>query len=268
MARVLFVAQETGGVGKSTVTRALAEAVEDVSILEVEASHRLTEYGRTEAPNRPGVRYFPMRASRDEIEESGGQAAREELDGVVNALYEVTVPSLVDVGANTASSLVDLLGQHAGPLRDGDVELGLIVVVANDPASLAAASKLLHKAKDWAGATFLVANEMRGPVDESLLKRVATGAIISHLRRFEFEKATLSVLAGTGLRGIRQLDRNDLAKEVTPAKAPRVIRDLTAFRLAAMEAVKPAALWVVGEVGNGEAAKGGSGRSAKRGSSA
>ena len=35
-------------------------------------------------------------------------------------------------------------------------------------------------------------------------------------------------------------------REKTPAVANRMIRDLNAFRLAVMEAVKPAALWLVG----------------------
>ncbi|RYY10353.1 MAG: chromosome partitioning protein, partial [Alphaproteobacteria bacterium] len=35
MPRILLVAQETGGIGKSTVTRGLAEAVPDAAILEI-----------------------------------------------------------------------------------------------------------------------------------------------------------------------------------------------------------------------------------------
>ncbi|WP_246725375.1 hypothetical protein [Beijerinckia sp. L45] len=90
MPRLLIVAQETGGIGKTTVTRALAEAVTDVSILELESVHRLTEFGLSEAPNESGtVRYFPMRASREEIERTGGQAARQELDPLINALYQI-----------------------------------------------------------------------------------------------------------------------------------------------------------------------------------
>ena len=102
MPRVLLVAQETGGVGKSTVTRGQAETVPDAPILEIESVHRLTEFMTATAAIEPGcVRYFEMRATREAIEASGGKVARSELDEVINALYEVAAPTLVDIGANT-----------------------------------------------------------------------------------------------------------------------------------------------------------------------
>ncbi len=94
MSRVLLVGQETGGVGKSTITRGLAEAVEEAAIIELESVHRLLEYKETKKANVKGsVRWCEMRASRKKIEETGGQAARQELDPVINALYEVTIPT-------------------------------------------------------------------------------------------------------------------------------------------------------------------------------
>ncbi len=77
MPRLLLVAQETGGVGKSTVTRGLAEAVPDAAILEIEAVPRLTEFATARGSNEPGrVQHFAMRATREASEASGGKAAR------------------------------------------------------------------------------------------------------------------------------------------------------------------------------------------------
>ena len=166
MPRVLLVAQETGGVGKSTVTRGLAEAIEGVPIIEIESVHRLTEFTLAKADNEPGtVRHVRMRASRAEIEASGGQAARSELDPVINALHAVTLPTVVDIGANTAASLLAILADEAPELKKAGIEIGLVVVVAAEAGALADAGKLLHAAKDWAAVRFVVANEMRGVID-------------------------------------------------------------------------------------------------------
>ncbi|XYD09041.1 chromosome partitioning protein [Methylobacterium sp. NMS12] len=246
MPRVLIVGQETGGIGKSTITRGLAEAVTDVPILEVESTPRLTEFKTAKADNEPGsVRHFSVRASREAIEASGGKAARAEFDPVVNALYSVTGPTLVDLGANSSASLLGVLKDEAASLREAGIELGLVVVVAAEAGSLADAGKLLQAAKDWAAASFVVANALRGAIDPVILKRVAGAATLSHLRAFELEDATREVLTAGQLRGIPKLDRARLAKETSPAQAGRMLRDLTAFRLAVMEAVKPAALWLV-----------------------
>lgn len=245
MARILLVAQETGGIGKSTVVRGLAEAVPDAQILEIESVHRLTEF-KTGKANEPGrVRHFEMRATREAIEASGGKAARAELDDVINALHMVKAASLVDIGANTSASLLGILKEEAPTLREAGIELGLVVVVAAEAGALAEGSKLLHVAKDWAGARFVVANAVRGAVDPVLLKRVAGDATVTHLRHFDLEEKTREVLAAGQLRGIAKLDRASLTKETSPALAGRILRDLTAFRLAVMEAVKPAALWLV-----------------------
>ncbi|MBX9752004.1 MAG: hypothetical protein K5Q68_20625 [Roseococcus sp.] len=248
MPRVLLVAQETGGVGKSTVTRGLAEAVPDAPILEIESVHRLTEFKAATAANEPGsVRHFLMRASREAIDASGGKAARAEFDDVINALFEVATATLVDIGANTSASLLGVLTHEALALREVGIELGLVVVVAAEAGALADGGALLHAAKDWAGARFVVANAVRGAVDPDLLKRVAGDAVVTHLRQFELEDRTREVLAAGQLRGVDRLDRAGLVKQTSQAQAGRMLRDLTAFRLAVMEAVKPAALWLVEE---------------------
>ena len=248
MPRVLLVAQETGGVGKSTVTRGLAEAVPDAPILEIESVHRLTEFMTATAANEPGsVRYFEMRATREAIEASGGKAARSELDEVINALYEVAAPTLVDIGANTSASLLGVLKDEAPELRKAGIELGLVVVVAAEAGSLADAGKLLQSARDWTGARFVVANGVRGAIDPTILERVVGDATVTHLRAFELEDETRGVLAAGQLRGVGRLDRAAMVKQTSQAQAGRILRDLTAFRLALMEAVKPAALWLVEE---------------------
>ena len=267
MPRVLLVAQETGGIGKSTVTRGLAEAVPDAPILEIESVPRLTEFKAGKADEPGGVRHFPMRATREAIEASGGKAARAELDDVINALHEVAAPTLVDIGANTSASLLGVLKDEALALREAGIALGLVVVVAAEAGSLADAGKLLQAARDWSGARFVVANGVRGAIDPAILERVAGGATVTHLRAFELEDETRAVLAAGQLRGVGRLDRASLVKQTSPAQAGRILRDLTAFRLAVMEAVKPAALWLVEEApvpARGNPATGG----AKRGRNA
>lgn len=246
MPRILLVAQETGGIGKSTVTRGLAEAVPEAAILEVESVHRLTEFTTSKVGNEPGsVRHFPMRADRAAIEASGGKAARAEFDDVLNALFAVTVPTLVDIGANTSASLLGLLKDEAPALKEAGIEMAIVVVVAAEAGALADAGKLLQAARDWAGGRFVVANAVRGAIDPVLLKRVVGDAVVTPLRGFEFEDKTREVLAAGQLRNIAKLDRAKLAKATSQAEAGRMLRDLTAFRLAVMEAVKPAALWLV-----------------------
>jgi hypothetical protein len=248
MSRILFVGQETGGIGKSTITRGLAEAVDGSTIIELESVHRLAEFTETNTANvMSRVRWFPMRATRKDIEESGGLAARAELDPVINALYEARIPTIVDIGANQSASLFGVLPDIISDLRNDDVEVGVIIVVADETGSLADASKLLHAARDWASAKFVVANNVRGPVDRSMVDRIAGDAVVTTLRKFAFDAATSAVLQASALRGIRNIDRAVLIKEKTPAVATRILKDLAAFRLAVMEAVKPAALWLAGE---------------------
>ena len=235
-------------IGKSTVTRGLAEAVPDAAILEIESVHRLDEFKTAKTDNEPGsVRHFPMRATREAIEASGGKAARAELDPVINALHAVTGTSLVDIGANTSASLLGILADEAPALKQAGIELGLVVVVAAEAGALADAGKLLQGGRDWASARFVVANAVRGAIDAAILKRVAGDAAVTHLRNFDLEDETRAVLTAGQLRGIARLDRASLAASTSPAQAGRMLRDLTAFRLAVMQAVEPAALWLVGE---------------------
>ncbi|OHV14657.1 hypothetical protein BK022_24870 [Methylorubrum extorquens] len=103
-ARLLFVVQETGGVGKSTVARALAEAVENAPVYEIESSLRLLELGER-------VHHFPIRADTAELMQTGGEAAMVEFNPVINALVRETRPAIVDIGANGAAPFLAAVGR-------------------------------------------------------------------------------------------------------------------------------------------------------------
>src|SRR5204863_430460 len=96
------VVQDKGGVGKSIVARALAEAVPEAPLIEVDASQRLLELNDR-------VQFFPMRATREDIERTGGRAARAEFDPVITTMTSATLPTIADIGANTSASLLALL---------------------------------------------------------------------------------------------------------------------------------------------------------------
>ena len=252
MPNLLLVGQETGGIGKTTVTRGLAEAVTEAALLEIESTHRLLEFPEVTTANEPGtVRYFEMRAKREKVEETGGRAAREELDLLINALYEINIPTILDLGANLSATVFGIMPGIIGDLREAGIDVGVVIVAAADAGALADASKLLHLAKGWASARFVIANEVRGTIDAALLKKAVGGASISTLRQFIFDDATREVLESRTLRGIPTLDKAKLVEDHKPALANRIARDLTAFRLAVMMAVKPAAEFLIGPDGDG-----------------
>ena len=122
MPRILLVVQDKGGVGKSLATRALAEAVFEAPVIEVDASRRLLELEKR-------VTFFPMRADRAAIDLSGGKAARAEFDGVITAMQKATMPTIVDVGANTSTSLLSVLNQLTNALVAMKIEIGVLVLL-------------------------------------------------------------------------------------------------------------------------------------------
>ena len=140
MSRILFVTQEAGGVGKSTCARALAEAIPDAPIYEIESTKRLIEIGDR-------VEHFPIRAERQEVLRSGGEAALSEYDEVINGLIAETRPALVDIGANGAEAVLTSFGRMAGTFGRRRRELGVMVVVASDESAYASAEKLLMLSK-------------------------------------------------------------------------------------------------------------------------
>ena len=127
MSRILLVAQEKGGVGKTVFARALAEAVDGAPVIEIDASHRMRELGDR-------VRFFKMRADREAIEKTGGKASRAEFDDVLDALAKTKTPTIVDVGANTSMTFLTVLSEVAPILTGDGIEFGVCVVVTNEPA--------------------------------------------------------------------------------------------------------------------------------------
>lgn len=239
MPRILLVVQDKGGVGKSVCARALAEAVPDAPVIEIDASQRLLELGDR-------VSFFPMRATREEIERTGGRAARSEFDPIVDAMTRTSLPTIVDVGANTSGSLLSLLADLAPDLKSASVEVGVLVLVTAEPGALAEAPKLMARAKPFAAARFLVENRLRGEVDAKPLAKIADGAIVTHFAEQVMEEKAAELLQAGGLASIPRLDAAKLNERHGLALGARIRRDLTRIRLEAMQAVEPAATWLVG----------------------
>lgn len=245
MTRILLVTQETGGVGKSTLARGIAEAIPDAPIIEIESTQRILEYDHGKAEGHKRVAHFPVRADRASIDRTGGQAARAEFDAVINAMVSVTMPSIIDIGANTAGSLLSSFDDEliAG-LAEASIEIGLLVVITSDASALTDGAKLLAQSKRWTNARFVVENKLRGDIDPTMLKKVAGDAEITMLAKWEFEPRTVSFLQATGLVAIPGLKTSDFQKEYGFNEARRMVSDLKGFRLAVMEAVRPAAVWL------------------------
>lgn len=244
--RLLFVVQETGGVGKSTVARALAEAVEDAPVYEIESSPRLLELGER-------VHHFPIRADAAELMRSGGEAALVEFNPVINALVRETRPAIVDVGANGAAPLLAAVGRAAGVFARRGRGLGVLVVAAAPESAYDSLEGLTALAAPWATRQFVVANEYRDTVDFDRVRRIAPGATISRLPRFAFAAGVRPVVDPLGLALIPQLDEEALAERLRDreggpdyALATTTVGVLAEFRLEAMRAVREAAEWLIG----------------------
>ncbi len=246
MTRILLVGQDKGGSGKSTAVRALAEAIPDIDIIEVDISQRLIEFdaGKSKTERRQ-VRFFPMRADRQAIEKSGGKAARAEFDGIIDAVATARASTVVDVGANTCASLFSALSDLAPDLKAANIELGVLIVVTAEAGALSEAPKLIGLAKPWADAVFLMENRMRGGVDSKQLAMIAQGATITAFDEQIMEAKAVEILQDRGMRDIPKIESASLTQMYGLAQGARIKRDLARFRLEAMEAVKPAAMWVV-----------------------
>lgn len=238
MAHIVAVVQEKGGVGKSTKARGLAEAVPAAKIFEIDSSPRLLEYGDR-------VQFFRMRADHAAIQASGGRAARAEFDQVIDALGAATEPTIVDVGANTSISFLSVLSDLGPELKAMGHQFAVVVVVTAEPAALAEVPRLLSLSKPWADAQFVIENQMRGAVDPGQLKKYADGVHHSVFAEQVIEDGAVKILQAAGLAAIPQLDPAALTKEFGLALGGRIRRDLAKFRLEAMQAVKPAAEWLI-----------------------
>lgn len=239
MPRILLIAQEKGGVGKTVFARALAEAIEGAPVLEIDASRRMHELGDR-------ISFFQMRATREAIEKSGGRAARAEFDAVLDAIAKTRIPTIVDVGANTSVTFLTVLSEVAPDLANEGIEFGVSVVITNEPGALAEAPKLLALVKPWTKARFLLENRLHGPVDVNWMKRSSDGATISLFNQQSLEDGADEYLQAGGLAMIAKLDPAALREKHGIGSALRIRKDLERFRLEAMQAVRPAAEWLVG----------------------
>lgn len=236
MPRILFSSQEKGGVGKTTIVRALAEALEGAPIIEIDASHRLLELaGR--------VSFFQMRADREAIERTGGRAARAEFDPVLDALSSATLPTIIDVGANTSVSLFTMLADVAPELA---AEFAVCVVVTNEPGAMVETPKLLELSKPWTTARFVIENRLHGNIDRDWLKGSTGDATVTSLDAQVLEEGAEDYLQSGGLAMVDRLNPKKLREAHGIGPAIRIQRDLAKFRLEAMRAVRPAAEWLVG----------------------
>ncbi len=249
MTKILLIGQDKGGVGKSTLVRAIAEAIPDVPILEIDSSHRLIEFDKARKRGEPmQVTHFEMRANHDAIEKTGGRAARKEFDEVIKAFTAARKPTLVDVGANTCGNLFALLTKIAPDLKeDAGVEIGVLTVVTADPAAITAAIEMSASAKAWAAARFVVENRRDGAVAANELAEIAGSAPVAVLEEANMEPEAIEFLQARGLRDIPNLDRAQVNARYGISQGSRIRHDLTEFRAATMRAVEEAAIWLAGE---------------------
>ena len=241
MPRILLVAQDKGGSGKTVLVRALAECLPSAHLIEIEANRRLVEL-------EDRVSFFPVRAERGEINRTGGAAARAEFDGPLNAIAAAQGPVIVDVGANTAGSLLPLIGEAQARYARRGVEFGLLVVLTSEPGALANAPVLLDLAKPFTAARFAVENQIEGPVDPKALKAFKD-VTLTRLEKLSLDERANELLQKGGLRFIGEdlaAAEDNLSDRYGFAEAGRIVEDLTGFRAKAMQAASPAARWLEG----------------------
>jgi MinD-like ATPase involved in chromosome partitioning or flagellar assembly len=238
MTRALGIVQDKGGVGKTVICRGLAEVVPGAPLLEIDSSQRMIELGKR-------VRFFPMRADREAIELTGGAASRAEFDYVIDAIASATLPTIIDIGANTGLSLLTVIAGLREDFAAAGIEFGVLVVTTAEPGSLAEVPKLLSVAAPWAAARFVIENRVQGEVDPKLLMKIASGATVSCLLNQVMDEKAAAILQAGGLASIAKLDAKALNDRFGVAQGSRIRRDLTRVRLEVMQAVRPAAEWLI-----------------------
>jgi hypothetical protein len=238
MTRVLGIVQDKGGVGKTVISRGLAEVVPGAPLFEIDSSPRMIELGKR-------VRFFPMRADREAIELTGGAASRAEFDQIIDAIASATLPSVIDIGANTGVSLLTVIAGLREDFAAAGIEFGVLVVTTAEPGSLAEVPKLLSVAAPWAAARFVIENRVQGEVDPKMLLKIAAGATVSCLLNQVMDEKAAAILQAGGLASIAKLDAKALNDKFGVAQGSRIRRDLTRVRLEVMHAVRPAAEWLI-----------------------
>src|SRR5487761_1979832 len=210
MAKIILVCQEKGGVGKTLIARGLAEVVPDAPVIEVDAGPRMVELGN-----------------------------------VIDAIASATLPTIVDVGANTAVALLTTIGGLAQDLSAAGAKVGLMVVTTAEPGALAETPKMMALASPWTAARFMVDNRFRGAVDAKTLVRIAQGAFVTCLLDQALDAEAAEILQAGGLASIPRLDAATLNRKFGIALGSRIRRDLARVRLDVMRAVRPAAEWLL-----------------------
>ena len=240
MTRVLGIVQDKGGVGKSVICRGLAEVVPGTPVIEIDSSPRLLELGKR-------VTFFQTRADREAIELSGGAASRAEFDQVIDAIASATLPTVIDVGANTGVSLLTVIGGLREDFAAAGIEFGVLVVTTAEPGAVAEVPKLLSIAASWAAARFVIENRVQGEIDPKMLLKIAAGATVTCLMNQVMDAKAAAIMQAGGLASIAKLDAKALNDKFGVAQGSRIRRDLTRVRLEVMHAVRPAAEWLVGK---------------------
>jgi hypothetical protein len=238
MTKILLVSQDKGGTAKTLISRGLAEVVPGAPVFEIDSSPRMIELGKR-------VKFFQMRADRDEIERTGGAVSRSEFDPVINAIASATLPTIVDIGANTGASLLSVIGGLADDFSAAGVQFGLLVVTTAEPGAVAEVPKLFALAAPWASARFLVDNRFHGEIDSKILVKIASGARVTCLLKQVMDENAAAILQAGGLASIAKLDAKVLNEKFGITRGSRMRRDLTRIRLEVMQAVRLAAEWLV-----------------------
>lgn len=238
MTKVLLVSQDKGGTGKTLICRGLCEILPGPPVIEIDSSPRMIELGKR-------VQFFQMRADRDEIERTGGAISRSEFDPVINAIASSTLPTVVDIGANTGASLLAVIAGLTDDFSATRVEFGLLVVTTAEPGAVAEVPKLFAIAAPWAAARFLIDNRIHGEIDPKILLKIASGARVTCLMKQVMDENAAAILQAGGLASIAKLDAKALNEKFGIAQGSRMRRDLTRIRLEVMQAVRLAAEWLV-----------------------
>lgn len=245
--RALLVGQDKGGAGKSLVVRALAESVVTARILELEDQRRLVEI-------EDRVDFYKVRAAREDIDRTGGAAARSEFDEPLDQMARKLAAGLegpdlliVDIGANSARAFLPEVAARAARYGRVGVEFAILTVITAEPGAAASAPVVLDLARPFAKRLFAIENQVEGVVDAKALKALGKDVVMSRLARLTLDPQANALLQKGGLKFIAEQlveAEDNLADQFGFAAAGRIVADLTAFRARVMEAVAPAAAWL------------------------
>ena len=236
--KAAVVGQEKGGVGKTTGVQAMADAVPHAAVFELETSHRLLALGDR-------VTHFPARVDHQEVERTGGLAQREAFDALINAIATSPSSVIVDIGANTSTAAFQAIGEVAPMLTELGLQIGVVIVATADPAAIAAAGQLMEIIRPWAVQRFLLENQLYGPIPHRQLREIGDGTTITTLAHHALDPEAQSIVNAGGFSSIPLLDPSVLNQKFGLMRGLRIRRDLHKFRLAAMRAIEPAAVWLV-----------------------